>query len=171
MHDVMHVLTRLHPCTPVPLTHHDTSYLNTHNASRTPVPGMAEHGWHRRLAHIFSLMDEHTAYYRSNWGIDRDNRNTYYLDENNEFQTEESVLAECVVVGSQRRPYCLTVVCCISCIVSYCAVDAVSQNASASAACLSPPYLAAFWSIFGHRVLLYTVCCTCVAYVAYVCIG
>eukprot|EP01047_Picozoa_sp_COSAG01_P033737 COSAG01_NODE_2497_length_7572_cov_3.992908_2_plen_589_part_00 len=59
-----------------------------------PVPGMAEHGWHRRLAHIFSLMDEHTAYYRSNWGIDRDNRNTYYLDEENEFQTEDAVLAE-----------------------------------------------------------------------------
>ena len=127
---------------------------------------MAEHGWHRRLAHIFSLMDEHTAYYRSNWGIDRDNRNTYYLDENNEFQTEESVLAECVRVVNDAR---IVLLCCISCIVSYCAVDAVSQNASA--ACLSPPYLAAFWSISGHRVLLYTVCCTCVAYVAYVCIG
>ena len=59
-----------------------------------PVPGMAEHGWHRRLAHVFSIMDEHTAYYRSNWGVDRDNRNTYYLDEHGEFQSEGGVLAE-----------------------------------------------------------------------------
>ena len=59
-----------------------------------PVPGMADHGWHRRLANIFSVMDEHTAFYRSNFGIDRDNRNTYYLDERNEFQSKEAVAAE-----------------------------------------------------------------------------
>ena len=59
-----------------------------------PVPGMAEHGWHRKLAHIFSAMDERTAYYRTNFGLDRDNRNTYYLDENNDFQSEEGVAAE-----------------------------------------------------------------------------
>jgi hypothetical protein len=59
-----------------------------------PVPGMAEHGWHRKLAHIFSAMNESTAYYRSNFGIDRDNKNTYYLDEHNQFATTTAVDGE-----------------------------------------------------------------------------
>ena len=67
---------------------------NAMHEIHAPVPGMAQHGWHRKLGHVFTTLTDETALYRSNFGIDRDNRNTYYLDENDEFQTEQAVLAE-----------------------------------------------------------------------------
>jgi hypothetical protein len=59
-----------------------------------PPPTRCNAGWHRKLAHIFSSVDASTAYYRSNFGIDRDNKNTYYLDEENQFSTEAAVNRE-----------------------------------------------------------------------------
>ena len=49
----------------------DRGNMAPNNAMHTihsPVPGMAEHGWHRKLAHIFSTLTEETALYRSNFG-------------------------------------------------------------------------------------------------------
>lgn len=50
---------------------------NAMHTIHAPVPGMAEHGWHRKLGHIFSTLTDETALYRTNFGIDQDNRNTY----------------------------------------------------------------------------------------------
>ena len=55
---------------------------------------MGEHGWHRRLASIFSETTAETAFYRTNFGIDRDNRNTYFLDADGRFATTAAVAAE-----------------------------------------------------------------------------
>ena len=107
---------------------------NAMHTIHAPVPGMAEHGWHRKLGHIFSTLTDETALYRTNFGIDQDNRNTYtfcaqylwhsythivhttstykhsicavrsryYLDDHNEFQSAEAVLAEYVIHRRRR---------------------------------------------------------------------
>ena len=37
---------------------------NAMHTIHAPVPGMAEHGWHRKLGYIFSTLTDETALYR-----------------------------------------------------------------------------------------------------------
>ena len=55
------------------------------------VPGMKEHNWHPRLAHIFSGVTAEHPFYRTNWSVVEHNLNTHYLHDDLRFTSEAEV--------------------------------------------------------------------------------